>query len=185
MHQLLFALLVWQSADSPVVVRTKDGQSLQGKLSQDSVRLRTSFGEAIFERASIHSIEFGDPDVVTTTEKLKLHPQPTLMPVDHRALVVRPAAVPPGVRVMIFSPIMDQTTISEAGPGAGGGTRCCNSAIPKTAAPTHSVTARAPHFVLLFQNRAAARRGERAAYPEKAYCTASSKIEIDAWRAMT
>src|SRR5262245_30071831 len=72
MQYLLFVLLLLQTTDVPVVIHTKDGQSVKGKVSQDSFRLKTSFGEAIFEGASVHSIEFGDPDVVTTTDKLKL-----------------------------------------------------------------------------------------------------------------
>src|ERR1044072_2791995 len=76
-------------------------------------------------------------------------------------------AVPPGVRVSTsHPPSLPKTT---DGPGAGAGTKCWNNATANTENATHTVTAKAPHFVLPFQKRAATKRGESAANPENAY----------------
>src|SRR2546423_1512715 len=69
------------------------------------------------------------------------------------------------------------------GPGAGAGTTCWKIATLTTAAAVHTVLAKAPHFVLPFQKRAATSNGESAAKPEKAYWIASSKIVSGARKA--
>src|SRR5262245_53971679 len=87
-------------------------------------------------------------------------------------------AVPDGVRLRRSYPPHEKTTV--ALPGGGAGTVAWNTATATTAASTHSVDARAPHFVLPFQNSAAIRSGDSAAKPENAYWTASSKIDSGA-----
>jgi hypothetical protein len=76
-------------------------------------------------------------------------------------------AVPPGVRESTsHPPSLPKTT---DGPGAGAGTKCWNNATANTENATHTVTAKAPHFVLPFQKSAATKSGESAANPENAY----------------
>ena len=48
-------------------------------------------------------------------------------------------------------------------PGGGAGTTFCSTATARTATATQTVDARAPHFVLPLQNRAATSSGVRAA----------------------
>ena len=83
-------------------------------------------------------------------------------------------AVPPGVRVKASRPPSDQTTTG--GPGGGAGTISWKTATPITPAAAHSVDARAPHLVLPRQKSAATSKGDKAAKPVKAYCTAREKM---------
>src|SRR5436309_10281130 len=88
--------------------------------------------------------------------------------------------VPPEVRASRSSPPADQTTVG--GPGAGAGTIAWKAATATTPAADQTVTAKAPHFVLHRQKRAATSRGARAANPVKAYWTAREKMLTGARR---
>src|SRR5262249_11364732 len=72
MPLLLVTLLALQITDVPETIRTKDGKSMRGTFAGPAIKLRTSFGEATFEVQKIHSIEFGDPDVVIAKDQAKL-----------------------------------------------------------------------------------------------------------------
>src|SRR2546425_12993342 len=82
-------------------------------------------------------------------------------------------AVPPDVRATRSRPPADHTTVG--GPRDGAGTIAWKTATAATPAADQAVTARAPHFVLPRQNRAATSRGARAANPVNAYRTAREK----------
>ena len=89
--------------------------------------------------------------------------------------------VPPGVRASRSRPPADHTTVG--GPEGGAGTIAWKTATATTPAAYQTVTARAPHFVLPCQKRAATSRGARAANPVKAYWTTREKMLSGARRA--
>src|SRR5262249_29710848 len=74
--------------------------------------------------------------------------------------------VPAAIRATTVVPPGAQT--GTAAPGGGAGTTDCSMATPATAAAVHSVTARAPHFVLPLQKSAATSSGDSAEYPANA-----------------
>jgi predicted peptidase len=73
MHAMLPLVLVgFMLGDVPVTVMTKDGKTIKGSLDVTAIKMKTSFGETTFEPDKIASIQFGNPDVVTTRDQIKL-----------------------------------------------------------------------------------------------------------------
>src|SRR5690606_30313044 len=85
----------------------------------------------------------------------------TIVPADSRVTMSRPPSV----------------STATACPGGGGGITFCTMATPTTAAAHQSVAASAPHLVVRRQKSAATSSGASPAYPAKAYCVASAKID--------
>lgn len=90
---------------------------------------------------------------------------------------------PTAVRSSTTCPASVQSAV--AWPGGGAGTEAFSTPIANTPAATHSVEAKAPHFVLPRQNSAAISSGDSAAKPVNAYWTATVKMLSGRRRAMT
>jgi hypothetical protein len=107
----LFVLMIAAGSSNPVIIETTDGRKIEGTVEIEQVEVATEFGSATVRFDAIQSIEFGDVDVMMTSDQTRLRGEVKLpglsvrtgdnevsLPVEaiKSVLAIRAAALEPG-----------------------------------------------------------------------------------------
>ena len=77
-HELVGLMFAVLAPPTQVVIETADGRTIEGLVEIEQIDVSTSFGSATIRFESIQSIEFGDVDIVVTSDQTRLRGETSL-----------------------------------------------------------------------------------------------------------